>query len=110
MVGRGRARTSRKESYVRMGVNIFAPTLAVSVQGLSTFMPTVIRGLGKFTPTQIQLRTIPPYVVAACWSVFISYLAWKVVSPTSTHGRAPSSTVKSDPCHALSIHRDAEAS
>lgn len=50
----------------------------VSVAGLSTFMPTVIRTLGRYTPIEIQLRTVPPFVVAAAWSVIISYISWKI--------------------------------
>jgi hypothetical protein len=50
----------------------------VIVAGLSTFMPTVIRTLGNFSPIQIQLRTVPPFAVSAVWSVIISYFAWKV--------------------------------
>lgn len=41
-------------------------------------MPTIIRALGKYSAIQIQLRTVPPYVVAAVWSCTISYIAWKV--------------------------------
>lgn len=50
----------------------------VSVAGLSTFMPTVIRTLGRYGTIEIQLRTVPPFVVAAVWSVIISYISWKV--------------------------------
>lgn len=50
----------------------------VSVAGLSTFMPTVIRTLGRYGTIEIQLRTVPPFVVAAVWSVVISYISWKV--------------------------------
>ncbi|GAA6011294.1 hypothetical protein JCM10207_008289 [Rhodosporidiobolus poonsookiae] len=54
----------------------------VIVQGTSLFLPTIIAGLGKYTTTETQLRTVPPYVVASAWSVFISYFAWK----TRRHG------------------------
>lgn len=50
----------------------------VSVAGLSTFMPTVIRTLGRYTTIEVQLRTVPPFVVAAVWSVVITYISWKV--------------------------------
>ena len=50
----------------------------VSVAGLSTFMPTVIRTLGRYGTIEIQLRTVPPFVVAAVWSVIISYLSWRI--------------------------------
>lgn len=49
----------------------------VSVAGLSTFMPTVVRTLGRFGTIEIQLRTVPPFAVSAVWSVLISYLSWK---------------------------------
>ena len=49
----------------------------VSVQGLSTFMPTIIRTLGTYTAIEIQLLTVPPFTVAAVWSVFISYLSFR---------------------------------
>lgn len=41
-------------------------------------MPTIIRTLGRYTPIQIQLRTVPPNVVAAVWSVILTYFGWKV--------------------------------
>lgn len=50
----------------------------VSVAGLSTFMPTVIRTLGRYSTIGVQLRTVPPFVVAAAWSVLITYTSWKV--------------------------------
>lgn len=50
----------------------------VSVQGLATFMPTVIRTLGRYSAIEIQLRTVPPFAVSAVWSVLISYLSWKI--------------------------------
>lgn len=50
----------------------------VSVQGLSTFMPTVVRTLGQYGTIEVQLRTVPPFVVSGVWSVVISYLSWKM--------------------------------
>jgi len=49
-----------------------------TVQGLAVFMPTVIRTLGRFTVIQVQLRTVPPYVVASIWAVALTYYGWKV--------------------------------
>ncbi|GAA6011278.1 hypothetical protein JCM10207_008285 [Rhodosporidiobolus poonsookiae] len=36
----------------------------VIVQGTSLFLPTIIAGLGKYTTTETQFRTVPPFVVA----------------------------------------------
>ncbi|BGP14513.1 hypothetical protein JCM10213v2_002462 [Rhodosporidiobolus nylandii] len=54
----------------------------VVVQGTSLFLPTIIAGLGKYTTTETQLRTVPPYIVSAVWAVFVSYFAWR----TKRHG------------------------
>ncbi|KAF5389828.1 hypothetical protein D9757_003580 [Collybiopsis confluens] len=50
----------------------------ISFQGLSLFMPTVISTLGHFTVVESQLRTVPPYVVGAIWSVSISYCSFRI--------------------------------
>ncbi|TFK53257.1 MFS general substrate transporter [Heliocybe sulcata] len=42
----------------------------ISFQGLSLFMPTVVATLGHFTTVESQLRTVPPYLVAAIWVLF----------------------------------------
>ncbi|GEM06815.1 major facilitator superfamily protein [Rhodotorula toruloides] len=54
----------------------------VIVQGTSIFLPTIISGLGKYTATQVQLRSVPPYIVASAWAFGVSYVAWK----TRVHG------------------------
>ncbi|KAH6884647.1 major facilitator superfamily domain-containing protein [Coprinopsis sp. MPI-PUGE-AT-0042] len=46
--------------------------LNVSFQGLSIFLPTIIRGLGNYSTIEVQLRTVPPYIVGAFWAVGIS--------------------------------------
>lgn len=46
----------------------------VSVQSLALFMPTILRALG-WTSTKAQLLTVPPYVAAAAWSIFVSWLS-----------------------------------
>ncbi|GAA5967061.1 hypothetical protein JCM11641_000428 [Rhodosporidiobolus odoratus] len=56
--------------------------LNVIVQGVSLFLPTIISGLGHYSTTETQLRTVPPYIIASLWAVFISYCAWK----TKRHG------------------------
>ncbi|KAG6850659.1 hypothetical protein H0H93_010387 [Arthromyces matolae] len=52
--------------------------LNISFQGLSLFMPTVVATLGNYTVVESQLRTVPPYAVAAVWSVLISYLSYRM--------------------------------
>ncbi|GAA6003188.1 uncharacterized protein JCM10292_002909 [Rhodotorula paludigena] len=54
----------------------------VIVQGTSLFLPTIINGLGRYTTTEVQLRTVPPYIVSAVWAVGVSYICWK----TRRHG------------------------
>ncbi|SGZ11916.1 BQ5605_C028g10466 [Microbotryum silenes-dioicae] len=54
----------------------------IQVQGAALFLPTVIRTLGKFTPVEVQLRSVPPYVLATFWSIFISWLCQR----TRKHG------------------------
>ncbi|KDQ51940.1 hypothetical protein JAAARDRAFT_198604 [Jaapia argillacea MUCL 33604] len=49
----------------------------ISFQGLSLFMPTVIKTLGTFTTVQSQLRTVPPYVVAMAWVIINSYHSYR---------------------------------
>lgn len=48
----------------------------ISVQSFSLFMPTILRDLG-WTATKAQLLTVPPYVLAAIWSIFISWVSDK---------------------------------
>lgn len=43
--------------------------------GYSTFLPTIIKGLGKWTPAQVQLLTIPCYFLGAS-----AYMAIATVS------------------------------
>lgn len=43
--------------------------LNISFQGLSIFLPTIVNGLGTYTRVQVQLRTVPPYVVSAAWAI-----------------------------------------
>ncbi|GAA5898325.1 hypothetical protein JCM8208_006945 [Rhodotorula glutinis] len=54
----------------------------VIVQGTSLFLPTIIAGLGTYTTTEVQLRSVPPYIVSAVWAVGVSYICWK----TKRHG------------------------
>ena len=41
----------------------------------SLFLPTIISGLGTYTPVQSQLLTIPPYAAAAIATVVVGYIA-----------------------------------
>ncbi|KAF8916083.1 MFS general substrate transporter [Mucidula mucida] len=50
----------------------------ISFQGLSFFMPTVVAGLGHYTPVQVQLRTVPPYAVAGFWALFVTYGGYRL--------------------------------
>ncbi|KAF9466150.1 MFS general substrate transporter [Collybia nuda] len=49
----------------------------ISFQGLSLFMPTVISTLGHYTVVESQLRTVPPYLIGALWSVTFSYYSYR---------------------------------
>ncbi|GAA5873025.1 hypothetical protein JCM16303_006918 [Sporobolomyces ruberrimus] len=50
----------------------------ITVQGLGFFLPTVIRTLfpGK-TTVALQLRTVPPYIVGAFFTLAVPYASWK---------------------------------
>jgi sugar phosphate permease len=50
----------------------------ISVQGLALFSPTITSSLFPGMPTvQVQLRTVPPYMVTWVWSLFVAWLADK---------------------------------
>lgn len=67
-----------------------------AVQGTSLFLPTVIRTLGTYTTVEVQLRSVPPYVVATAWSIFIAYM-WVSLFIRSGFERGPLSGNKADP-------------
>ncbi|KAK0634310.1 major facilitator superfamily domain-containing protein [Bombardia bombarda] len=48
----------------------------ITVQGLSVFMPTILRDLG-WTATQAQLYSVPPYVCACVVAVGVAYASDK---------------------------------
>lgn len=48
----------------------------ITVQGLSVFMPTILRDLG-WTSTKAQLLTVPPYVAACLVAIAIAYISDK---------------------------------
>ncbi|KAG2001982.1 high-affinity nicotinic acid transporter [Coprinopsis cinerea AmutBmut pab1-1] len=43
--------------------------LNVSFQGLSIFLPTIVNGLGTYSTVEVQLRTVPPYLISALWAI-----------------------------------------
>ncbi|GAA6023081.1 hypothetical protein JCM11491_002326 [Sporobolomyces phaffii] len=51
----------------------------ITVQGLGFFLPTVIKTLfpGKST-VALQLRTVPPYIVGAFFTLAVPYASWKL--------------------------------
>ena len=48
----------------------------VSVQSVSLFLPTILNALG-WTAIRSQLYSVPPYVTACVWSIFISWVSDK---------------------------------
>ncbi|CAA7266285.1 unnamed protein product [Cyclocybe aegerita] len=50
----------------------------ISFQGLSLFLPTVVRTLGTFTTVEAQLRTVPPYLMGAIWAVVNSWASFRM--------------------------------
>lgn len=51
-------------------------TFPTQTQGISLFMPTLLKGMGYGT-IESQLRSVPPYVVACPWSIFIAYVSYR---------------------------------
>ncbi|KAF8892192.1 MFS general substrate transporter [Infundibulicybe gibba] len=51
----------------------------ISFQGLSLFLPTVIQGLGHYwlATIEVQLRTVPPFLVSAVWVVCVTYSGYR---------------------------------
>jgi MFS family permease len=50
----------------------------ITVQGMAFFLPTIIRTIYPDRRVVIQqLFTVPPYIVGACFTLFIPYLSWK---------------------------------
>ncbi|KAG8901490.1 hypothetical protein FRC00_006793 [Tulasnella sp. 408] len=52
----------------------------IPTQGISLFMPTLLKGMGYGT-IESQLRSVPPYVhlqvVACSWSIFVAYGSYR---------------------------------
>ncbi|KAK4454853.1 major facilitator superfamily domain-containing protein [Podospora aff. communis PSN243] len=50
----------------------------ITVQGLSVFMPTILRDLNpQWSATTVQLMSVPPYVCACFMAVLIAYISDK---------------------------------
>ena len=50
----------------------------ITVQGLSVFMPTILKDLNpQWTATEVQLYSVPPYVAACIVAVAIAYVSDK---------------------------------
>lgn len=52
--------------------------ISMSFQGLGLFLPSVVRTLGKYSVIEVQLRSVPPYVVSAVWVVANAYLSSRI--------------------------------
>lgn len=51
----------------------------ITVQGLAFFAPTIVRTIyPKNTVVYQQLRTVPPYIVGAFFTVLIPFISWKI--------------------------------
>ncbi|KAJ3533964.1 hypothetical protein NMY22_g7119 [Coprinellus aureogranulatus] len=49
----------------------------MSFQGLSLWLPSVINNLGTYSVVEVQLRTVPPYIVGAVWAVANSWVSYR---------------------------------
>ncbi len=53
--------------------------LTAHISGVSLFLPTIIAALYPGLPTvQVQLRTVPPYMVAFVWGLAVAYLSNRI--------------------------------
>lgn len=62
----------QKEHRFRLGRT---PVLTLQTLGYSTFLPTIIKGLGKWTTAEVQLLTIPCYFLGAATYMTVAYLS-----------------------------------
>ncbi|GAA5901314.1 hypothetical protein JCM6882_007744 [Rhodosporidiobolus microsporus] len=68
------------DSFARKAIldGVFNPTTLVTVQGVGFFLPTIIRTIYPDRGTiELQLRTVPPYVVGAATVLATGYLSFK---------------------------------
>jgi hypothetical protein len=52
--------------------------LTVHNSGYSTFLPTIINGIGKWTSAEVQLLTIPCYFLGAVAYMTVAYLSDRI--------------------------------
>jgi len=74
--------TSKHVTRAVLNINNFMMAMGfffcnITVQSYSLFLPTILRALWTDT-TKVQLLTVPPYVAAAGWSIFVSWLSDRV--------------------------------
>jgi len=66
-------------SPVTLGTSVIFLLNNITVQGLAFFLPTIVRTI---YPTQTviyqQLRTVPPYVVGAFFTVLFPFISWRL--------------------------------
>jgi len=49
--------------------------LNMSFQGMSLFLPSVIRTQGQYSTVGVQLRTVPPYIASSAWVIINSWVS-----------------------------------
>ncbi|KAF6746647.1 major facilitator superfamily domain-containing protein [Ephemerocybe angulata] len=52
--------------------------LNMSFAGLSLFLPSVIRAQGSYSLIEVQLRTVPPFIVSAVWVVLNAWVSARI--------------------------------
>ncbi|KAJ2914101.1 hypothetical protein MD484_g6323, partial [Candolleomyces efflorescens] len=52
--------------------------LNMSFQGISLFLPSVIRSQGSYSTVEVQLRTVPPYLASAAWVILNAWISAKL--------------------------------
>ncbi|TEB20092.1 MFS general substrate transporter [Coprinellus micaceus] len=68
----------RSFNFITIACTICFILVNMSFQGLSLFMPSVIRTQGNYTTIEIQLRTVPPYVASAVWVILNAYVSARI--------------------------------
>ncbi|KAJ2912841.1 hypothetical protein MD484_g7568, partial [Candolleomyces efflorescens] len=68
----------RSFSFITVACTLGFIMINMSFQGLSLFLPSVIRSLGSYSTVEIQLRTVPPYLVSAVWAVANAFLSSRI--------------------------------
>ncbi|TEB22552.1 MFS general substrate transporter [Coprinellus micaceus] len=70
----------RSFNFITIACTICYVFINMSFQGLSLFMPSVIRTQGNYTTIEVQLRTVPPYVASAVWVCINAYISARIKS------------------------------